>query len=807
MKAMRDLIPADLRYAIRTLVGGWLFTAVAVVCLALGIATNTMMFSVFDAMFLRPLPFKDAGRLVSIAGRDPATGRRVALSLNDLRDLAPTMQSVHEVAAYSGRTSTLTDGGEPERMATQLVTADLFETLGTRPQIGRGFEAADDRIAAAGAAIISDAVWRRRYGAEPTALGRVIRLDGQPYTIVGVMPPRFQFPSRSELWIPMAPALGASGAVSRGVTIIGRLAPGATLGRANGELAARVLEPQGPRGRRVGFARLFGSTSVGSEERIITSALMGATTVLLLIACVNVANLLLARGAGRRREIAVRAALGASRGRVVRQLLTESVLLALIAAAVALPLAWYGINWVHDAVPPTDPLGPYYIDWALDTRTFLYAIGIAMLTGVGFGLAPAFDAAGRQLLNPLREQTAASGGRVQRRVHSALILAQIAMAIVLLAGASLFVRTYVGQRSVELGYDTTHLMTFRVYFAGTAYDEPEARMRAVDEIATRIESLGGTHGGTVTDLVPLDDQGGTDAPAAVEGRAFEKGREPTVHYAGVAGRWLETFDLRPIAGRTFFAHELQGTAPVALVNTRLAETFWPGENPVGRRFRLADDEANPWLTVIGVVPSIRTVKLDESAGTPPTAWLPHRFISTRNYGIVVRALGAPESVTAGVRAAVHAVDPALALFDVYPMEQVRWLSYWMYVMWGTLFGAFGTIALVIAAVGVYGVVFYTVAQRTREIGLRVALGASRTQVVGPMLRQVGLLVGMGLAAGLAGAAAITPIVGSLLIGVPPRDPAGFAAAALLLAGAALLATWLPAWRASAVDPMIALRDQ
>ena len=274
----------------------------------------------------------------------------------------------------------------------------------------------------------------------------------------------------------------------------------------------------------------------------------------------------------------------------------------------------------------------------------------------------------------------------------------------------------------------------------------------------------------------------------------------------MAGRWPETFDQRLVSGRTFYPDELLAAAPVALVNAKLAATFWPGANPLGRRFRLADEPSNPWLSVIGVVPDIRTVKLDESRSTPPTAYLPHRFLSTRNYGIVVRSRSEPTAVVTDVRAAVRTVDPSLALFDVYPMEQVRWFSYWMYVMWGTMFGVFGLIALFIAAVGVYGVVFYTVAQRTREVGLRVALGASRTQVVGPMLRQVGLQSAIGLTIGLAGAVFVTPLVGSLLLGVTPNDPAGLAVVSILLAAIALVATWVPAWRASAVDPMLALRD-
>ena len=456
-----DSMLREVRYAARTLLSGRLFTVVAVLCLASGIASNTTMFSVFDAMFLRPLPFKDGDRLVSISGRHPETGRRVALTAADMRDLTQGLTSLDAVAAYGGRTASLIDGGDPERIGVQTVAVSLFPTLGITPQRGHGFEAAADQAAVASEALISDSLWHRRYQADPNVVGRGIRLDTASYTIVGVMPPKFRFPSTSELWIPLVPAAGASTSASRRVSILGRLAPGVTLEQANAELGARVLPVRDSRGPRAGLARAFRSTGVGSEERTITGALMGATTVLLLMACVNVANLLLARGAGRRREIAVRAALGASRGRIIRQLLSESILLSLTAAVVALPLAWYGIRWVHEAVPPSEPLGPYYVDWSLDGRTFAYSLAITLVTGLAFGLAPALEGTGRRILNPLRASAGVASSRVQRRLHGALIVAQLALAVVLLAGASLFVRTYVSLSRVELGYDTSHLMTLR----------------------------------------------------------------------------------------------------------------------------------------------------------------------------------------------------------------------------------------------------------------------------------------------------------------------------------------------------------
>jgi predicted permease len=798
-------IVSTVRQALRTLLAGRLFTVVALICLALGIATNTTMFSVFDAMFLRPLPFPDPERLVAITGQHPETNRRVTLSLDDVTELTRGLRSIQTVAAYTGRTATLNDGGDPERIGVQQVTASLFPLLGLRPQRGLGIEPDNDRIGAGGVALISDSLWRRRYQADPAILGRSIRLDDATYTIVGVMPPKFRFPSTSEIWIPLLPALGASGAATRGVSIIGRLADDVTVDVVNQELGARTLTAQGSRTQRTGTARLYGSAT-NSEEHIITAALMGATTVLLVMACVNVANLLLARGARRRREIALRTALGASRARIIRQLVTESVMLSLAAGVIALPLSWYGMHWVHDAVPPNEPLGPYWVDWALDVRTLAYSFGVALLTGVAFGIAPAFSAVGRHLLNPLREGAGAAGSRAQQRAHGVLVVAQIALAVVLLAGASIFVRTYAGIRGTKLGYDASHLMTARVFLAGHAYDAEPARTRVVEELARRLKTLPGAHAATVTDLVPLDDQGGTDAAAAVEGRVFDEGKEPEIHYAGVAGRWPETFDVR-VEGRTFFEHELEERAPVALVNQTLVRAFWPGANPVGRRFKLAEDENAPWLTVIGVVPDIRTVKLDESMPTPPTAYLPHRFISPRDYGIVIRTQAAPESVVPNLRAAVRAIDPSLALYDVFSMEQVRWLSYWMYVMWGTMFAVFAIIAIFISAVGVFGVVHYTVAQRTKEIGLRVALGASRGQVVGPMLKRVALLTALGIGIGIGGALLLTPLVGSLLLGVSPTDPASFATVSVLLALVAVIATWLPSWRASAVNPVVALREE
>ena len=369
----------------------------------------------------------------------------------------------------------------------------------------------------------------------------------------------------------------------------------------------------------------------------------------------------------------------------------------------------------------------YYVEWSLDLRAPRILL-MALLTGVAFGVAPALGAAERRIVNPLRETAALTVTRLQRRVHSGLIVAHIGLTLLLLAAASLFVRTYAAQRSIPLGYDTSQLMTLRVYFAGPEYDSSEARARAVDAIVRGVQTLVGVDSATISDLVPLDDQGGSDSAVAIDGRSFEKGREPTIDYAGVAGQWPETFAVRLLGGRTFHDHELQGVVPVALVNAKLAATFWPGESAVGRRFRLAEDAASPladgdWRGAGHLYREAGRARRDAANRVSTASLHLHTQLWDRHPDE-----SQPGSVTADTRAVIRAVDPSLSLFDIYPMEKVRWLSYWMYVMWGTMFGVLALIALAIAAVGVYGVVFFTVAQRRREIGFasRWARSAARS---------------------------------------------------------------------------------
>lgn len=800
----------DVRFAFRTLRKSPAFTVIAVICLALGIATNTTLFSVFDAVLLRPFPFTNPNQLVSLWERDPKNNNRYSISYLNYLDWRQQSTTISDIAAYTERSVAITEGDEPERLLGEYTSANLFPLLGVTPQIGRVFRADEDMAGAPGVVILSDALWRRRYLSDKTVLNRVVSINNVPYTIVGVMPPGFKFPQVSEIWMPIAPLLHADKRESRAVDMVGRIKGGSTLAQADQEIAtiaANLNKQYGIVTRGwLGSARELRKEFIPPDVSLIVATMFGAVTFVLLIAVANVANLMLTRAAGRSREIAIRVAIGAGRGRIVRQLLTESVMLAIAAGIIAIPITWEALRLLDFAMPAEDPL-PWYIHWVLDYRTLLYTFAVSIATGVAFGLAPALHAARGQLTESLKDGSRGGGSR-KNRVRSVLVIAEVALSLVLLVGASLFVRSFTALQKTQVGFDTAPILSMRFYLPGTRYDSSLAKAQQVEEVIRRVEALPGVEAAAISNLIPIDG-GGSYGGFVLEGQVPEKGKEPQMFWSGVAGHWYETLGVAMAAGRTLTANDARDTIPVAVINKTMATTFWKGESAVGHRFRFLSDSSNRWFTIIGVTADIRTERLADNGQMQPSAYVPYRFLPVRNHGLMVRVRGsqAVTSVTNSVRSAIRAADPAIPVWNVRSMEKVRELSFWQYGLFGVMFAVFGGIALFLAAIGVYGVISYGVSQRTREIGLRVALGAQRGDVIGLVVWQGMSLAGIGIALGLLGSFGITRVVSSMLIGVSPTDVLSFGGVSIFLALVALAASLIPARRATGVDPIVALRTE
>ena len=803
-----DSFLQDLRYAARTLVKNPGFAALTILCLSLGIGVNSMMYSVVDSI-VRPLPFADPESLVAVHEAHPGSGVDFGdVSYQNLRDFRAEARSFSEIGAYTGRSLTFADGNEPERMTGETVTWNLFPMLGIHPVLGRQFTAEDDKPGAAGTVLLSHGLWQRRYASDRAVIGRVVTLNGAPTTIVGVMPPRFEFPEKVAAWIPMAPIEHASPRGARSLAVIGRLAPGKTIDQARQEMIsiARRLEAEHTVESKGWTAALrsIDDALIGSETRLIIFTMMGAVSLVLLIACSNVANLLLARASVRHREMAVRAALGADRGRIVRQLLTESVLIAIVSAPIGIAVSALGLKWLDRAIPPQEAV-PYYIDWSLNWRVVVYTVAVALVTGLLFGLAPALHAVRPSLQESLKDR--AGGGGSRNRLRGGLVIAEIGLSLVLLVGASLFIRSFLNLQRASAGFETSPLMTLRFYMPGQPYDDGGAMKRRVDDIVRRVEALPGVEAATASNLIPLA-SGGDGGTATPDGATFAPGDTPRIGFYGVTTHFFRVLGVKMIAGRDFVEADGDGKTHVAIVNQLMARRLWPKtDDVIGQRFRFVNEATDDWMTVVGVVPDVKIDGIRERRPVP-RAFASYAYSPTRNTGMTLRvAGGAPAALAQAIRQQIHASDPTVPVFAEQSMDEVRELSFWQYRLFGWMFSIFGGIALALASVGVYGVLSYAVSQRTQEIGVRMALGASRGSVFALFVSQGAKLAGIGILGGVIGAFAVTRVVASILYNVSATDPVSFAATAAFLAAVALLASYVPARRATGVDPMIALRAE
>jgi putative ABC transport system permease protein len=814
----------DVQFATRLLVKDKWFTIVAATALALGIGVNATVFTFVNAVLIRGLPFRDADRIMALDCRDPVRDRNMGVSYLDLKDWSAATRTFTSLAAFSGATMNLSDEGKaPERFAGVYTSANTFNMLGQLPTIGRDFLPEDDRPGAPAVVMLGNGVWKNRYGSDPAVVGRTIRVNDVPSVIIGVMPEDFRFPFNTDLWQPLSMIrdLENQKRNSRGLQVMGRLAPDASLEQARAEfqtIGQRLSKDYPDTNKNIQpRVRTYNERTAGGPIRAIFLSLMGAVAFVLLIACANVANLLLARSAHRSREIAVRVSLGATRWRIVRQLLIESVLLALISGALGLALSVFGIRWFDAA---TQDVGkPYWMKFTMDPIVFGFLASVCLGTGVIFGLAPALHVTKTDVNEVLKEGgRSGTGGVRARRWTGGLIIAELALTVALLAGAGFMIRNFLTLYTTNLGIDTSRLVTMALALPEAKYPSIEQRLAFYEQLQQRLRANGKIRAITVASNAPT--MGGMRRQLAVDGRPLASGEQaPTVTMLTVDPRYFGTIGLSVLRGRAFT--DIDGTPghESAIINTRFAQMHFPKDDPIGRRVVLNMDLAggppptggiptSVTATIVGIVPNVRQANFDE-AETDPVAYLPFRIDPRGGMTLLARTDGDPNTVLAPLREELRAIDPDLPLFNIRTMDEALARQRWPFRVFGTMFGVFAFIALMLSAVGLYAVTAYSVTQRTQEIGVRTALGAASKDVIWLFLRRALVHLSIGLTIGIAAAFGVGKLFEStdLLVRINGRDPVTIVSIAGLLAFVSLNACLWPARRATRLDPVAALRNE
>jgi len=829
----------DLRHSLRMLLKKRGFTAAAVLTLALGIGANTAIFSVINAVLLRPLPFSDPDRLVVLWQTDPnSTPSRRPFSFPNFTDVEEQNQSFEEIGAWTSSLDTrvnLTGDPEPEAVQAAMVSESFFRILGVKPREGRTFLPDEDTEGGPRAVVISHGLWQRRFGGDPQLTGKTLMLDGNSYTVIGIMPAGFafpKFPRAADVWVALSrePDPTQFRKYARGATflnVIARLKPTIKQEQAQAELdtiAGRLEQayPHFNAGLGVGLSPL--SRQVVGELKNGLLILLGAVAFVLLIACANVANLLLARATARRKEIAIRMALGASRGRIVRQLFTESLLLGLMGGAVGLLLALWGVDLLA-AIPynAPSPVVPYTVSAdqiGLDGAVLGFTLGLSLLTAIIFGLIPALQATRTDLNRSLKEGSSRSMGRSRRYdIRGLLVVFEMAGSLVLLIAAGLMIKSFLGLLEVDPGFKPDHVLTAEVTLPRSQYANKQQIVSFYERLLDRVKTLPNVQSVGAVSALPLS---GRDSGSDffIEGQPpLPPDKENNTYYRVISPGYFQAMSIPLLDGRSFTERDREEGGRVAIINESMARRFWPGDNPIGKRLALSlealtfpapnrppvFDIPGAMREIVGVVKDVRHYGL--TSAPQPEMFLPYMQQSAREMSLVVRTGGDPSSLSRGLQAEVLAIDPAQPLSQIRTMPQLLEESVAKPRFNLLLLAIFAAVALSLAAVGMYGVISYSVAQRTHEIGLRIALGAEATDVVKMVVGQAMVLNLTGLGLGLFAAFAITRVMSGLLYGVSATDPAIFAEISLLLTGVALAASFIPARRAAGVDPMVALRHE
>ena len=808
----------DVRYGFRMLRNNPGFSVVAIVTLALGIGANTAIFSVVDAALIRPLPYFEPNRLITLGEVRPQEGQSDSdrgiwnASYPDYLDWTRQSKSFQSLAGFSGDVFTLRGAGEPELLFGAQATVNFFSTLGVQPFLGRDFAVGEDIPAGPKVAILSYGSWVRRFGRDKQVLGRTLELDGKSVSIIGVLPREFEFAPQgsAEVWVPLHIEKDmASRRSLRWMPVIGRLAPGVTPEQARAELHAisaglTAAYPQENGAIQVVMVPLRDKI-VGHVERLLL-VLFGAVGFVLLIACANVTNLLLARASGRRREFSIRAALGAGRSRLISQLLVESLMLAAAGGALGLLLAVWGTSLLISAIPEKLlDSAPFLRDAHANFAVLTFLCAAVISTGVAFGLVPALQVSGGREGEALKEAGRASAGGSRTRLRAGLVIAEIAFSLVLLIGSALMVESLAALVGRNPGFDTQNLLVFFVNLPSTSYPKDPDAIRFDKEFRARLRSLPGVVGVTSSSVVPLTG-GGASIRFVIEGRPVATGHENECNIRDVEANYFPVMRIPLLAGRLFNDSADSEQAPKhVIVNEAWAKQYFHGEDPLGKHVKFTYSPTQPYREIVGVVGNTAEAGLDSP--DEPSLFLPFAQDANSFIPYMVRTDGNPTNAVSAVRAALHGLDPQLPLIQPFTMDQIIAQSPSVFLRRypAFLIGSFAALALVLAVVGLYGLISYSVAHRTRELGIRIALGARHYDVMRLVLGEGARLAILGVFAGLAAALGLTQLMRSLLFGVNPVDPVTFVAVAVVLALVAIVACYLPARRAMHTDPAATLR--
>jgi putative ABC transport system permease protein len=799
----------DLRFGVRMLLKYPTLSLVSVLTLGLGIGLSTTVFCVVNGGLFKGLPFPEADRIVAVVATNLAQNQpQLPISVHDLTIWEARQTSFEKIGAYGFAPMNLADeGGRPERFRGGLLTVGAVEALGVQPIIGRAFREGDDRVGAEPVVLIGYELWRDRFGRSPDIVGSSIRVNGVFRSVVGVMPEKFAFPIREQLWTPLAidPFEKPRGQ-GQNYQVIARLKRDATLRQARAQAAtiASQLEGEFPETNRgIGADVMpYARTVLGPEIYALLFTMMGAGIGVLLIACVNVSNLLLARASLRQREVAVRMALGAARHRVIRQHLTEVLVLAAVGGGIGILLSIFGMGWFVRSMSVNPP--PFWITFELDYRLMLFVSGLILLASLSAGALPAMHAARVSAGAALKDDSRSSTSGRMGRFSNALVIAELAVSCGLLIAAGLMIKSVVQLKNVQMPFTIDSILTGRVDLPRTTYPDSPASIRFFEQLLPRLQAVPGVESATLSDGLPAAGNG--SVALQIEGKAYSQPSEhPFAREGIVTAGYFETFQTKVLRGREFTTSDVATSQPVAIVNESFARMHFPGKDPLGRQFRRVRRTPEPWLTVVGVVPDLLMEGIGNNNASPVGYYISIPQSDVANgVRIAVRTRGEPGAVTASLRDAVRSLDSDLAIFEVDTLRRVIDRQTWFYTVFGTFFMSFGICALLLAVAGLYGVMSFAVTQRTREMGVRSALGARGLQLILLVMRKSVIQLVIGLSLGLALALLASGALQPVLYRVQPRDTVVFATVVAALAVASLVASFLPARRVTKIDPVLAL---